>query len=389
MANNLIESDIDFVNDITKLGGGSLKKCFQCATCSVVCNLSSDDKPFPRKEMIWAQWGLKDKLISDPDVWRCYQCGDCSVNCPRGAKPAEVMGAIRNYSFKNYAFPKFMGTALSSPKYLPLLFAVPVILFLLVLAHVGNLISVPAGEIVFAKFIPHLYVDPIFIAVSAVVAGAMAMSITKFWKNMDTNNPHGNHYGEKSILQSGILAAEEILTHNKFKKCDANNLRYSGHLAIFYGFMALFTVTTIVFFGLYVFGLELPLKLTNPVKILSNIGAVALITGCTIAVYNRLNKKDTAGESYYYDWLFLGILFFIGITGLLSELVRLSGNAPVAYWTYFVHLVFVFFLIAYLPYSKFAHLMYRFVAIVYAKYAGMREPAEDAVSEKTEVKSVA
>ncbi len=387
MANTVIESDLSLVKDIAKLGGGSLKKCFQCATCSVVCNLSSDDRPFPRKEMIWAQWGLKDKLLSDPDVWRCYQCGDCSVYCPRGAKPAEVMGAIRNYSFKNYAAPKFMGTLLSSPKYLPVLFGIPIVLFLLVLSALGALSGVLSGPIAFTRF--DNYVDVIFITVSVLVLLALGSGILKFWQNMDNNNAHGDRYGKKGIFQSILLAAEEVLTHRNFKKCDANNLRYTGHLALFYGFIALFIVTSIVFIGDRVFHMVLPMSQTNPVKIFANLGAIALIIGCSVAVYNRVGRRTQAGESSYYDWLFLGILFFIGVSGLLTEIARLAGLAPVAYWSYFVHLVLVFCLIAYFPYSKFAHLLYRFVAIVYARYAGMSEPAQAAASETTEAKSVA
>jgi len=388
MANNVIENDVDLIKDITKLGGGSLKKCFQCGTCSVVCNLSSDERPFPRKEMIWAQWGLKDKLLSDPDVWRCYQCGDCSVRCPRGAKPAEVMAAIRNYSFKSYAFPKFMGKALSSPKYLPLLFAFPVILFLLVLYSIGALSSIPAGPIAFTRF--DTYVDVIFLTLSAFVLIAIAKGVVNFWKNMDQNNPHGPRYGEAGIYNSIWLAILEVLTHRNFKKCEANNIRYTGHLGIFYGFIALFIVTAIVFIGDRVFHMPLPMSLENPIKILANLGAILLIIGCLIAFYNRLSRKDKAGESYYYDWLFLSVLFLIGVTGLLTEIIRLSGYAVAAYWTYFIHLVFVFFLIGYFPYSKFAHLIYRFVAIIYSKYAGMAEAAEDdAVTEETKLKSVA
>ena len=88
--------------------------------------------------MIHAQWGLKDKLFSNPDIWLCHQCSDCTAYCPRGAKPGEVLGAIRKLSIEHYAFPSFMGKALGNPKNLWMLLAVPVVLFATILVYLGT-----------------------------------------------------------------------------------------------------------------------------------------------------------------------------------------------------------------------------------------------------------
>ena len=49
---------------------------------------------------------------------------------------------------------------------------------------------------------------------------------------------------------------------------------------------------------------------------------------------------------------------------------RSSSLANPAYAFYFVHLVAVFGLLVYLPYSKFAHIWYRTAAMIYAEQTG-------------------
>ena len=120
----LVQPDVEFISYLKYNGGDTLKKCFQCASCSVVCSLSPEHEAFPRKEMISAGWGQKESLISDPDVWLCHGCADCTTHCPRGAKPSETLAAVRSYIIEYFAFPRFMGSALKSPKYLLLLLIV-------------------------------------------------------------------------------------------------------------------------------------------------------------------------------------------------------------------------------------------------------------------------
>ena len=45
MANEIIvEPDLQFTKDLIKAGANDLKKCYQCATCSVACRISPDNK---------------------------------------------------------------------------------------------------------------------------------------------------------------------------------------------------------------------------------------------------------------------------------------------------------------------------------------------------------
>ncbi|MFV1951321.1 MAG: quinone-interacting membrane-bound oxidoreductase complex subunit QmoC [Nitrospinota bacterium] len=362
----MVEPDLKAVKELTGSGAGTLKKCFQCATCSVVCPLSGDTKPFPRKEMIYAQWGLMDRLVGNPDIWLCHQCNDCSLHCPRGAKPGDVLAAVRRYSFAKYAFPKFMGKLLGDAKNLPYLLAVPIIIMIILLASIGHL-NIPEGEIVFSKFFPLFYVDALFIAVSMFALLSAGIGILNFWKDMKKSS--NLWVPSMGLIPSIISTATEIFGHNKFKDCGVSKDRYNAHLLVFYGFAGLFITTNIVLVLVDFLHVETPLSLINPVKILGNVSGIALFIGITLVALNRFKNKDITTTTSY-DWALIGMIFALVITGFLAELTRLAGIAFLAYPIYFIHLVAVFYIIAYLPYSKLGHLLYRTVAMVYSKYSG-------------------
>jgi quinone-modifying oxidoreductase subunit QmoC len=345
----------------------------------VVCPLSPDDSPFPRKEMIQAQWGLKDKLVKSPDIWLCHNCNDCSTYCPRGAKPGDVLNAIRKKAIAFYSVPKFLAEKVGDPKALPLLLAIPAALFLLVILftnHFGESVIVSHGEEVQIeglirswKMIPMLAVDVIFIMTMLFAVGVFAIGITRFWKDLDAQ-----HKRQTGIIPAAIEVIKEILLHKNFKECGTNQDRYLGHMGIFYGFVSLFIVTTCIFVGIYFLNLVVHIPLTpwplwNPVKILANLGAVALLTGCFLVIRERL-RDDQDATSSYYDWLLLGLVTAVGSTGLLAEVTRWVGIAPVYYLLYFVHLVCVWALFAYAPYTKLAHIAFRTVALIHAKASG-------------------
>jgi quinone-modifying oxidoreductase subunit QmoC len=380
MANTYhVEPDLKFIDEVGQLGGQDLKKCFQCATCAVVCPISPDSKPFPRKEMIAASWGLKDKLVGNADIWLCHNCGDCTTLCPRGAKPGETMAAIRSYTISEYAMPKQLARALKDPKKLPVLFAVPAVIFLaigLILKLFGvNWLNFSLdGDFVWqAQYINNYLVDLIMIPTLFGSVAIFALSLKRFLTDIHKNALlEGKTEKEKidpiGFARALITIVPTILTHRKFDDCTENRERSTLHMMVLFGFIGLFVVTNSFFIAEWVFHIEGPYSQFNPVKWLGNIAGVALVVGGLLFLKNRLSDKDQVSK--YWDWYLIGLVLALGSTGLLTEMARLGGLAILSTFIYILHLMFVWCLFAYTPFPKLAHLVYRTVAMTYNEYSG-------------------
>lgn len=373
----MLEPDMGFIKDVAKLGGADLKKCYQCATCSVACPISPDNKPFPRKEMIAASWGLKDRLVANHDIWLCHNCGDCTTLCPRGAKPGEVLGAIRAYAVREYATPKALSRAIADPKMLPLLLAIPAVIFIglgLILKAFGvNWLnfSPHGGEIWQANFISNYLVDVIMIPTFFGSIAVFALGLKRFLSDIHANALAEGKASTEKIDLAGIPKALlrvvlTILKHNKFKECSENKQRATAHLLVLFSFIGLFIVTGCFFLAEWVLHIEGPYSQLSPVKWLGNIAGTALVVGSLLLWKNRVTQKDQG--SSYWDWYLVGLVFALGVTGLGTEITRLAGLASVPYILYFIHLLFVWSLFAYTPFSKLAHLVYRTASMTYAEY---------------------
>ncbi len=384
----ILKPDVSFVQKIMANGGKTLKKCFQCGNCSVVCNISPDNVPFPRKEMIWAQWGLKDKLLGDADIWLCHQCNDCSAHCPRGANPGDVMAAVRNVSFQHFA-PFGLGKLLSSPKYLPLLLGLPIILIAIavMVASKDNFMSMT--PIVFSNMMPVPAIDAVFLPAVIFAAIGAFIGIKNILRAFGAAAP-GVEKPTGSPVSTAIKVVKGILKHEKMYKCEANAPRTSFHQMLFYGFFILVATTTLVAIMYWINKLGIaevsttPLALYHPVKLLGNIGALLAFIGLAKIYYRRklLNDPKNVGNNSYYDNFFTTVLFWTVVTGILAEIFRLIGIAALAFGVYYIHLVLVFALLAYAPFSKFAHMFYRFVALVFSIMA-RRDGGGPATTENT------
>ncbi len=378
---HLVEPDVKFIKEVMALGGQDVKKCFQCATCSVVCPISPDTRPFPRKEMIATSWGLKDRLIGNGDIWLCHNCGDCTTRCPRGAKPGDVLAAVRAYAVSEYATPKVLAKAVNNPAKLPILLAIPAIIFLVLglllkLFGVDWLNFAPAHDNLWqSDFINNYLVDIIMIPTSIFVVVVFALGLKRFLADMHANAVLEGKTNKSAIepvgfIQALIKVVPNILKHQRFNECGENKDRATPHMMVLFSFIALFIVTASFFLAEWVFHIEGPYSQLNPIKWLGNLGGIALVIGVGLMIAHRMNRKDQVHT--YKDWSLLWLVMGVAVTGLLTELLRLGGAFNLMAIIYFLHLILVWSLFAYLPFSKLAHLVYRTVAMTYQEYSGRK-----------------
>lgn len=379
--------DIQFIKRVKKESNSDLKACMQCGNCTVVCNLSPEENPFPRKEMIWAAWGQKGMLIADPDIWLCHQCGDCTSNCPRGVKPGNVLASLRSQTIEYYANPSFLVKWLKKWWMLPVTVTIPMIIIHLILIIAGTLTITP-DPVNYSAMFPHALLNSSFSILALLMIVGIVFSIRSFWKGMVKGyrlsgfEPESqSSVKERSPIKSGMTekatsiiktiwqVKKELLAHKKFKDCETNKFRHLAHAMVFYGFVALIVVTLFAILSA-ILG-NYPMPFLNPVKIVGNLAGLSIVVGLLILIFQRLIKKDAVSSSNFFDWSFLISILLLVITGFFTEYARLVNDHLGYYW-YLFHLIIMWYVILYLPYTKFGHMVYRFAAMVFVIQTGRK-----------------
>jgi quinone-modifying oxidoreductase, subunit QmoC len=355
-----------FRDELARRGGASAARCYQCATCSSVCELAPDDAPFPRPQMLKAQWGLAEELAADPAVWLCHQCNDCTVRCPRDARPGDVLQSVRALVIEKLAFPGILGAVVGKARATwPLLIGLPLLFWVALLGVTGHL-TVPrdlvTGHWAYESLVPHVFIYAVFFPVAIWVVVASWVAGRRFWTLLGSGGPH-----PASFFKSLLPVLGGIATHEKFAKCEAARPRRLGHLTLLWGFVGAAVTSGLLIVGIYIQKLPMPLALTHPYKLLGNLSAVLLVVGGTLLVINRLGDRKRAGASTAFDGYFLSVIVLVIATGVASEVARLADAPAAALAIYVAHLSLVMNLFLTFPYSKFAHLLYRTLALTHAR----------------------
>jgi nitrate reductase gamma subunit len=356
----LIEPDLGLIEELAHFGADTFNKCYQCATCSVSCALSPDENPFPRKEMLWAKWGLKEKLLKDVDIWTCYYCGDCSTRCPRKAEPGETMMALRRWLTSQYDWTG-ISRALYTSRVREIGAVVGLGLLVVVLFALSGAFTaerMPTDAVSVNTFIPVEWVHAFDLVMAAVLTFFLLTNTARMWRFVmeGVNAPISAYI---TGLKTFVIHA---VTQKRWRDCEKkeDNSRWLKHFIFVPAYVAMFTL--VMFF---LEDLQVDTSEFTAVSLLGYVIAAILLYVSGDALISRIQKREELHKhSHDSDWMFLILLFFTSLTGILMHFFRISDWAMGTYYMYVIHMAFVVpLLVLEVPFMKWAHLMYRPLAM--------------------------
>ncbi len=354
------------IDELEHFGSEDVQNCYHCGNCSAVCPHTDDLFVFPRKPMRYLQMGLEKKLERSLTPWLCYYCGQCSAQCPREAEPGETMMSMRRWLISRYDFTGIARRFYMSWK-AELIFVVIVALLtgvgLSTYGFLNGNINVYDGP---DAFLPSSMIHTIDLVLMAILSILLAINVVRMW-----------HF----IMQDAVKAPRpwwlylkkiyllplHFFTQKRYAQCDPENrnrvhVPWLTHLGIVFGYFAMLVL--IVFF---LDRLQAGPEIQWSVHGFGYLASAGLLIGTIYVLFGRYKKIQVQHQqSHSTDWMFLWLLFYMVVTGILQHILHRTGFLAAANIVYVFHLMGVFPWLLRMPFSKWAHMLYRPVAMYFA-----------------------
>lgn len=361
-----IKSDPTLVTEVREYGGFDVNACYQCGSCTVTCNLSSDAAAFPRRIIRYTLIGLRRLLQSSLEPWLCYYCGDCSVSCPRQTEPGEAMMTLRRFLTAHYDWTGLSARIYRSKAWeIVSLSVVGVFVLLLVIYYhlstveleLSEFLSVPMGmEHMFGKiktFTLIVFLFPLFILLSN--------GFRMYWFTVHQDR------AVKVPFRMYLTEAKTFILHAvaqiRFRECTDKN-RWWLHGLLVFGFVLMF-ILLVFFLGWFQTDAIYPLY--HPQRWLGYLATGALIFATGEILLGRIRKRTELHKfSDLSDWTLPILLLFTAISGIAVHIFRYLEFSLIAHFTYAIHLaIAVPMLVIEIPFGKWSHILYRPLAVYF------------------------
>lgn len=360
-----VRVDPGVLSELAHYGGDTAAKCFNCGNCTAACALTDQDSVFPRRYIRYIQLGLRERMLGSLDPWLCYYCGECSDTCPRQAQPGKLMMAGRRWLISMYDWTGISRLMYRSPRWEAAFLAIVALAVLALFTlpssfGYGLLAQHPEAResVNLAYFAPKEVVHK-WDNLLGLVLGALLLS------NAARMVYRVTRQGPKVPLSCYLLEFREMLvqglTQIRWRGCATGaNKHWLRHLFLVTSYASMFALVMIF---LHWFQVEdTGFHWTAYIGYYATI--VLLVTTGWIII-DRLRKREQIHkESDLTDWVFVGLLFLTGLSGILLHIARLLDMPMTTYALYTAHLMIdVPLLVLQVPFGKWSHILYRPLAL--------------------------
>lgn len=354
MAANVTRVNPKLIHELEKYGAQDVQNCYHCGNCSAVCPHADEFFVFPRKSMRMLQMGLEKRIEASLEPWLCYYCGQCSTGCPRGAEPGETMMSLRRWLTSRYDF-----TGISRLFYRSWKAEAVVLAAVALLSALGFLIfGFSQGSIHHydgeQAFLPSASIHIFDWGMAAVLSALLLINSIRMWWFTTGGNPRirpklGTYL--KALYQLPL----QFFTQKEYARCGERK-PWLVHLALMLSY-----VSMLVLIMFFLVDMQAGPEIRWPFHGVGYVASAGLLFGVLFAVIGRIRKSAPhVAHSHESDWLFLGMLLIVTVTGIVQHVLHRAGAATAANIAYVVHLSLVVpMLLLEVPFGKWSHMAYR------------------------------
>ncbi len=299
--------------------------------------------------------------MQSPDPWLCYYCGECSETCPREAQPGETMMAARRYLTGQYDW-----TGLAKRLYTSIAWEISALIVVgLTVVGLFYFLHGPmvTDRVELNTFAPNVWVEVGDWTMAALLSFFLLTNAFRMYLYIIRS--------DKGLRIPLWLYARELVTfivhfwtQKRGRDCNRTHKWdfWLKHLLLVTAYM---TMLTLVVVFLRWFQTDEIHPVWHPQRWLGYYATAVLLYVTVDLMIGRLKKKDEIHKySEPSDWIFLILLFFTTLTGILVHGFRLAGFPLLTYYVYVIHLaIAVPMLVVEVPFSKWSHLLYRPLAV--------------------------
>jgi ferredoxin-like protein FixX len=375
--------DPTLLADIRRYGKFDPTGCYQCGSCTLICDLVDDNVTFPRRSIRYALLGLRQPLVQSLDPWVCHDCGECSIACPRQAEPRISMLTLRRFLSAQYDWTGIAPTLLQSTAwYVGSLIFVAALTFLLILGYHLWYVKMPATQLVTTPLgLEHMFPLMTYYTLTVILVPLLLLlsRVLRIWR-LTMSAEERAHIPFSTYVAESWTYVYQSMTHSLMRKCPDRG-RWLGHWCLALGTVMMLTIKV---FGLKWFQTDNLYPFYNPQRWLGYLATGLILYGMGEIFLGRLRaQKEIYKETRFQDLAFPILLVLTVLSGLAAHIFRYAGFGLTCHFLYALHIVIATpMLLVEMSFGKWSHMVYRPLALYFLavrQRAGRQAPAAEVV----------